>query len=50
MKLFTLLFRNTQDTLILAVVSPGAAKWISKSYTALIQEITDKPHIKFIAG
>ena len=40
----------TQDTLTLAVPSQGAVEWMSKSYTALIQEITDKPHIQFVTG
>jgi len=46
----TFITKITEDTLTLAVASPRAAEWMSKSYTALIQEITDKPHIQFIAG
>jgi len=40
----------TKDSLTLAVASQGAAEWISKSYTTLIQEITGKAHIEFVAG
>jgi len=40
----------TEDTLTLAVPSPGAAEWITQRYTALLQEISGKDHIEFIAG
>ena len=40
----------TANTLTLAVPSPGAAEWIAQRYTALLQEISGKDHIEFIAG
>ena len=52
---FNVWFRNTfisnitDDTLTLAVASPEAAEWMSKSYTALIQAITGKDRIEFIS-
>jgi len=46
----TFITEITKDSLTLAVASPGAVEWMSKSYTALLQEVSGKGHIKFIAG
>ena len=46
----TFITNVTEDTLTLAVASDSAAEWITQRYTALLQEISGKDHIEFIAG
>ncbi len=40
----------TEDTLTVAVASQGAADWITKSYMALLEEVSGKAHIRVIAA
>lgn len=40
----------TEDSLTLAVPSQGAVDWISKSYAALLQEVSGKTNIRLIAA
>jgi len=45
----TFIVNATEDTMTLTVASQGAVEWVCEKYMSLLQEVTQKTHIKVIS-